>query len=147
MEVLQAGLNDLEILSQLFDQYRVFYQSPSNLEAAKAFLKDRLQKGDSTIFLASDNGQKIGFTQLYPSFSSVSMNRIWILNDLFVAPDYRNQGVGKRLLTTAKDFAKGTGALYLSLATQASNAAAQSLYRSVGYCKDEEFYHYSLSLE
>ncbi|HEY9296767.1 MAG TPA: GNAT family N-acetyltransferase [Phormidium sp.] len=146
MEVFQARLEHLEAVSQLFDQYRVFYKSSSDLEAARKFLQDRFHKGDSTIFVASNNGHTVGFTQLYPSFSSVSMKRIWILNDLFVEQAYRKQGVAKLLLSAAEDFARQTGAIRISLATQISNVAAQSLYESLGYCKDEEFHHYSLKL-
>lgn len=146
MEVFQARLEHLEAVSQLFDQYRVFYSSPSDLETARRFLQDRFHKGDSIILVASNNGHIVGFTQLYPSFSSVSMKRIWILNDLFVAQACRKQGVAKLLLSTAEDFARQTGAIRISLATQTSNVPAQSLYESLGYCKDKEFYHYSLKL-
>lgn len=146
MEVFQARLEHLEAVSQLFDQYRVFYKSSSDLETAKNFLQDRFHKGDSIIFVASNNGHIVGFTQLYPSFSSVSMKRVWILNDLFVEQACRKQGVAKLLLSTAEDFARQTGAIRISLATQASNIAAQSLYESLGYRKEEEFHYYSLKL-
>lgn len=85
MEVFLARTEHLEALSVLFDQYRVFYQQASDLDAARLFLKERLNGGDSIIFAASEHDQMAGFTQLYPSFSSVSLKRIWILNDLFVA--------------------------------------------------------------
>lgn len=146
MEVFQARLEHLEAVSQLFDQYRVFHNSPSDIETARKFLQDRFHKSDSIIFVASNNGRVVGFTQLYPSFSSVSMKRIWILNDLFVEQACRKQGVAKLLLSMVKDFARQTGAIQISLATQTSNVAAQSLYESLGYCKDEKFHHYSLNL-
>jgi GNAT superfamily N-acetyltransferase len=146
MEVFQAQSEHLEEISQLFDQYRVFYKASSDLEVARAFLQERFQKGDSVIFAASHNEHIAGFTQLYPSFSSVSMGRIWILNDLFVAPVYRKQGVAKLLLSAAADFASATGAIRMSLSTQITNTTAQSIYESLGYCKDEDFYHYSLTL-
>lgn len=108
MEVFQARLEHLEAVSQLFDQYRVFYKSPSDLKTARKFLQERFQKGDSIIFVAGNNGHIVGFTQLYPSFSSVSMKRIWILNDLFVEQTCRNQGVAKLLLSAAEEFARQT---------------------------------------
>jgi ribosomal protein S18 acetylase RimI-like enzyme len=146
MEVFQARLEHLETVSQLFDQYRVFYRSPSDLESASKFLQERLRKGDSIIFVVSNNGRMVGFAQLYPSFSSVSMKRVWILNDLFVEQTYRKQGAAKLLLSATENFARQTEAIRISLATQISNVAAQSLYESLGYCKDEEFHHYSLKL-
>jgi ribosomal protein S18 acetylase RimI-like enzyme len=146
MEVVLARLEDLEEIAQLFDQYRVFYKQSSDLEAARNFLQERFQKGDSTIFVAVDCDRRIGFTQLYPSFSSVSMKRIWILNDLFVMEQYRQQGVAKALMKAAADFARESGAVRVALSTQISNGAAQALYESLGYSKDEDFYHYALQL-
>ena len=146
MEVFQARSEHLEEVSKLFDQYRVFYNSSSDLETARKFIQERFQKGDSVIFVGSENGHIVGFTQLYPSFSSVSMKRIWILNDLFVDQACRKKGIAKLLLSAAEDFARETEAIRIILATQISNIAAQSLYKSLGYSKDEEFYHYSLQL-
>jgi ribosomal protein S18 acetylase RimI-like enzyme len=146
MEVVLARFEDLGEVVQLFDQYRVFYKQSSDLESAKNFLRERFQKGDSTIFVATDLDRKVGFTQLYPSFSSVSMKRIWILNDLFVMEQYRQQGVAKALMNAAENFARESGAVRIALSTQVSNGAAQALYKSLGYGKDENFYHYALQL-
>ena len=146
MEVFLASLKHLEEVSRLFDKYRVFYQQPSDMEAAKKFLQERLQKNDSTIFLASNRGNMLGFTQLYPSFSSVSMKRVWILNDLFVDEAYRGKGAAQLLMNAAEEFARETGAIRIVLATQISNVVARSLYVSRGYIKDEDFYHYALRL-
>lgn len=146
MDVFQAHIEQLQDVAELFDQYRVFYQSAADLDAAKRFIQERFQKGDSAIFVASDAGNLVGFTQLYPSFSSVSMKRIWILNDLFVTEAYRRKGVATLLMEKAEDFARETGAIRIALATQAANLAAQSLYESRGYTLDEWFYHYALRL-
>jgi ribosomal protein S18 acetylase RimI-like enzyme len=146
MEVFQARFEHLDEVSKLFDQYLVFYKSSSDLEAARLFLQERFQQGDSLIFVVSNDGRIVGFTQLYPSFSSVSMKRIWILNDLFVDETYRGNGVAKLLMSAAENFARETGAVRIVLATQISNVAAQALYELRGYTKDEEFYHYALRL-
>ncbi|MEE3717334.1 GNAT family N-acetyltransferase [Tumidithrix elongata RA019] len=146
MEVVLANFEHLEEISKLFDHYRMFYNQSSDLESARAFLKDRLQKMDSTVFVAYDRDRMAGFTQLYPSFSSVSMKRIWILNDLFVEEAYRKQGVAKLLMSAAENFARETGAIRIILSTQVSNLAAQSLYESLGYIQSKDFYHYAYQL-
>ncbi|MEO1144362.1 MAG: GNAT family N-acetyltransferase [Cyanobacteria bacterium J06638_22] len=146
MDICKAQLEQLDELSVLFDQYRVFYQQPSDMQAAKAFLRARLQQLDSVIFIAQDEDHAAGFTQLYPSFSSVSMKPIWILNDLFVASSYRRQGVATALMQRAIAFAKETNAIRLALATQITNTSAQPLYESLGFSKDQDFYHYGLPL-
>ena len=83
---------------------------------------------------------------LYPSFSSVAMKRIWILNDLFVLPTARRTGVGRRLLEQAADFARATSALRLVLATATDNHQAKALYEKLGWHLDQDFDHYALSL-
>ncbi len=147
MKIAQASFEDLDPVAELFDQYRVFYQQASNLSAAQQFLGERLRHQDSVIFLAWDGEITVGFTQLYPSFSSVSMGRIWILNDLFVAPSHRGQGIAKELMDAAEDYARQSGALRVGLSTQITNTSAQKLYESRGYVRDTEFYHYDLSLK
>lgn len=146
MEIVLAKFEDLEEVSRLFDQYRVFYKKSSNIEAARTFLQERFQKNESTMFVARDQELMVGFTQLYPSFSSVSLKRTWILNDLFVEEPYRKKGVAKSLIKAAERFARKTGAVRIILATQISNTAAQSLYESLGYVKDKDLYHYALQL-
>jgi GNAT superfamily N-acetyltransferase len=140
-----ADAADLEALVPLFDAYRVFYQCPSDPDSALRFLEARLAAGDSRIFLAFREGRAVGFTQLYPSFSSLSMRRLWILNDLYVAPEARRNGTGRALMDAAADFARADGAKGLALSTQIGNQVAQVLYAKLGYRRDEEFFHYFLA--
>jgi len=147
LKLIRANLTHLDQVASLFDGYRVFYGQTSDVSSAKAFIRQRIVLQDSVILLAiDDNGKGLGFTQLYPSFSSVSMRRIWILNDLFVDADARKQGVGRFLLEQAKQFGIDHGALRLQLSTEHENSSAQSLYESLGWQRDTEFYHYSLPL-
>jgi ribosomal protein S18 acetylase RimI-like enzyme len=146
MEIFRANIEHLQDVSKLFDQYRVFYKQSSDIETAKAFLRERFQKHDSIIFVARDNELIVGFTQLYPSFSSVSMKRVWILNDLFVEEVFRKKGVAKLLMSAAENFARETESVRIVLSTQISNMAAQSLYESLGYIEDKDFFHYALQL-
>jgi len=147
MLVKRAALADLDAVAPLFDAYRQFYGQRADLAAARAFLDARLRREESVIFLAVDGeggNDALGFTQLYPSFSSVSVRRLWILNDLFVRPGIRRGGVGRRLLERAKEWAIETDAKGLMLATAVSNGAAKALYESCGWRRDDEFEHYVL---
>ena len=143
---MRAELGDLDALVPLFDGYRRFYAQPSDPDGARTFLADRLKRGESVIFLAVVDGVIAGFTQLYPSFSSVSLTRSWILNDLFVAVEGRGSGAGRALVERAERWAVETGAKGLTLTTQLTNLAAQRLYETCGWTKDEEFFHYRRSL-
>ena len=139
---VRAELDDLDALVPLFDAYRRFYGQASDLTGARTFLADRFKRGESVIFLAVVDGAIVGFTQLYPSFSSVSMKRLWVLNDLFVTPDARKSGAGRALLERAERWAAETGAKGLTLSTQLTNLGAQRLYEACGWTKDDEFLHY-----
>ncbi len=139
---VRAELDDLDALVPLFDAYRRFYGQPSDLAGARAFLADRFKRGESVIFLAVVDGAIVGFAQLYPSFSSVSMKRLWVLNDLFVTADARKSGAGRALLERAERWATETGAKGLTLSTQITNLTAQRLYEACGWTKDHEFLHY-----
>jgi GNAT superfamily N-acetyltransferase len=148
IQITQASIEDLDELIPLFDGYRQFYRQASDIEGARAFLTQHFQNKSSVVFLArlqENDGSNIpvcGFTQLYPSFSSVSMKRLWILNDLFVSPEARKKGVGPALLDHARGFAAQTGARGLILTTARDNYTAQSAYEANGWQRDEEFYSY-----
>ena len=147
MTIRRATADDLDALTALFDAYRVFYKQPSDMAGARAFLAERFAREESVIFLACDEaGAAIGFTQLYPSFTSAGMQRIYILNDLFVAQGARRQGVGTALLDAATSFAREAGAARLALSTAFDNLAAQSVYEAHGWRRDEQFYSYNFRL-
>ncbi|MFF2447566.1 GNAT family N-acetyltransferase [Neobacillus sp. NPDC058068] len=146
MEICQAMIEDLEGVSNLFNLYRVFYQQTSDLEGAKAYIKERLESKDSVILVVKNNQEYLGFTQLYPTFSSISMKRAWILNDLYVDAEARKQGIGEMLLQKAKEYAIETGAKSINLSTAPDNYSAQRLYEKNGYIRDSQYYQYELSL-
>lgn len=146
MKVRRAGPGDLALLVPLYDGYRQFYRQPSDPELAEHFLRERLTRGDSVIFLAEDQSGPLGFTQLYPIFSSISAAPAWVLNDLFVAPGARRSGAGRALLERARQHGLETGARWLSLSTGRDNLEAQALYEKLGWVRDTEYYHYELPL-
>lgn len=146
MEIFQARIDDLDGVAKLFDLYRVFYHQDSDLDGAKSYIKERIERKESVIIVVKDNQNYVGFTQLYPTFSSISMKRAWILNDLYVDKKARKQGIGEMLLTKAKEYAIATGAKSLSISTASDNDSAQRLYEKNGYKKDSQFYHYELDL-
>ncbi|MEW9623638.1 GNAT family N-acetyltransferase [Rhodanobacter geophilus] len=146
-EIRRATFHDIDALVPLFDGYRRFYGKPSDEAGAREFLTARLRLNESMILLAHDaHRAALGFTQLYPLFSSVRMVRTWLLNDLFVAAAARRQGVAKALLEAAATQARNQGAASLSLSTAHDNLAAQALYESLGWQRDTQFREYSLTL-
>ncbi|MHA6531089.1 GNAT family N-acetyltransferase [Paenibacillus sp. BAC0078] len=144
----QAGCGDVELVAPLFDEYRVYYGQVSDLETARRFLKERLENKESVLFMTvtgeGSSRRAEGFAQLYPSFSSVTAERLWILNDLFVAAEQRGHGLGSLLLEGVRNFALSTGSKGVTLTTMTHNTEAQRLYEANGYIRDDEFYTYDL---
>lgn len=139
--IKQATLNELADVVPLFDKYRVFYKQTANKKAASEFLEDRINKKESVIFVAYDDGTPVGFTQLYQTFSSVSLKPYLILNDLFVLKSHRKKNIGSQLLNKAKQYCLQMNQKGLALETAIDNPA-QKLYEKLEWEKDSHCFHY-----
>lgn len=148
MRIIRAKEEDLSIAAELFDLYRQFYEQESDPIGAENFLLDRIRNNESVIFLAMDEKKNagMGFVQLYPSFSSVSMKRIWILNDLYIHPDYRRKGVAEELINKTKSFAAETNAKGIILETHSENIEAQGLYDKTDFKRSDDVYYYNFQI-
>ena len=146
IHINQAGTEDIETIIPLFAAYRRFYNLETDPIALRNYLNERLTNHQCVIFLAFFDNIAIGFTQLYPGFSSLSLSNSWALNDLFVAPEARGLSVGLKLMDRAKQLAEETGACEIMLQTAADNITAQGLYEKLGYQRDNDFYVYTLAL-
>ena len=139
MTIHQAQLKDLNVLAPLFDAYRIFYKQESNLEASTVFLKNLLVQKKSIIFIAYINNKTVGFTQLFPIFSSVTMEPMYLLNDLYVDSNYRNKGIGEALINSAKQLCIDANQKGLAIQTAYDNPA-QHLYERLGFVKDTDLH-------
>lgn len=142
----RASAADIDKLAPLFVSYRRFYGKRPARVSARRFLAQRLRRGESVIFLAELAGEGVGFVQLYPGFSSLSLGPAWVLNDLYVAPVARRRGVARMLMEAARRHAVKSRAVRIELATAKTNRAARALYDALGYQCDDEFDYLSLRL-
>ncbi|MGJ7606506.1 GNAT family N-acetyltransferase [Variovorax sp. LT1R20] len=140
--IRQAVLADLEELATLFDQYRQFQGKTSDVPAARSFLRERFDHGESVIFICHENEVPLGFAQLYPSFSSVSLSRVFIVNDLFVHEAGRRKGVASRLLSVIESYAWSLGSARVTLNVARDNPSAQRLYEERGWKQDDQYFMY-----
>ncbi|MFU8927729.1 GNAT family N-acetyltransferase [Acinetobacter puyangensis] len=143
MIVRQATETDIPLLTVLFDEYRQFYGSSSNLEQTQQFLYKRFKNKQSVIFISLKDDIITGFIVLYLSFSTAECAEYYILDDTYVTPSYRRQGSAHQLIDTAILYARQQKALRISLQTSGDNLAAKILYEKLGFVLDEEFdtYH------
>jgi GNAT superfamily N-acetyltransferase len=142
-EIRKASTEHLKALAHLFDEYRIFYKKPSNLESAINFLSSRIANNDSEIFICfNDDNVAVGFVQLYPLFSSSRMKKLWLLNDLFVHEHHRGMGYSIKLIDKAKELCKLTKACGLILETSKENTIGNRLYPRTGFTLDDKHNYY-----
>ena len=141
MKIIRATREHISLIAPLFDAYRIFYKQSSDIDGAISFLRKRIEAEESILFLAMNKNSPVGFTQLYTTFSSVSMESFYILNDLYVIPSYRGKGAGEALLNKAKEQCILMNYKGIGLETSSENPA-QHLYERLGWKKDIEHYQY-----
>ncbi len=146
MTIIKAHIEHLDLIVPLFDSYRVFYKQESNLIASKEYLHERFKNNESIIYLAFKEDKAVGFTQLYPFFSSVTMQRMFILNDLYVDDSCRNEGVGEALINKVKEMCIGLNYKGLGLQTGNDNPA-QKLYERLGFKIDSDLQYFWINPE
>jgi ribosomal protein S18 acetylase RimI-like enzyme len=149
MRIIKATLEHLDLLAPLFVKYREFYGELPFPDSSREFLEKRLSRDESVIYLAlpvDDDSRLLGFCQLYPSYSSLSLKRVWILNDIYVAEDARRQLVADHQMRTAKKMAKDTQAVRMRVSTSSNNEVAHKVYESIGFREDTQFKNYVLPI-
>jgi ribosomal protein S18 acetylase RimI-like enzyme len=152
IRIVTATSEDAGRIAPLLDAYRQFYKKASDVRAAETFLRERLERKESTVLLAlahepmTRTDAAAGFTQLYPSFTSVGLGTILTLNDLFVALEFRRFGVARMLIEGAAKIGRDRGCQRLVLLTEHTNTPAKTLYESMGWKRDELYARYTLTL-
>ena len=146
IRIIKAKKENYKEVGFLFNLYRQFYKYKSEIKKSNKYIKERISKKESTIFLCYFDKEPAGFVQLYETFGSLHLGKIIILYDLYVTKEYRKQGIGESLMKKSREFAKTVGAKSIELSTAKNNFTAQSLYEKIGYVKDNEFYFYSYNL-
>ncbi len=141
MKVERATIKHLKDVVPLFDGYRQFYKQTSDVKGAKAFLKQRFEQNDSIIFIAYIDRHPVGFAQLFHLFSSVSMQPMYVLNDLYVHANYRGKGIGEALIQATKTLAKETNQKGIAIQTAFDNPA-QHLYQRLGFKPDSDLHFF-----
>lgn len=147
MEIREFKIEDLESVSDLLNKYRIFYSKESDIESCKKFIKDRYDNNESKIFVADNGEELVGFVQIYPSFSTVSLQRAYILNDLYVSSNNRTGGVGRQLIEKTFEYARQNNARYVTLETGIDNTKAQSLYKMMNMRVDDSVLHFSRTFD
>jgi ribosomal protein S18 acetylase RimI-like enzyme len=142
-DISRITISEIAELHPLVEQYRAFYKQPKN-DKTLSYLEERIKNEEAIAFIARVGGEAVGFTLLYPTFSTVSLSNIWLLNDLYVEESARGNGIASELMDVAESAAKQAGATRVFLRTANDNLPAQGLYEGRNWVKDEVFRRYDL---
>ena len=140
----KAISEDANKIGEVFNLYRQFYKKKSDVEISKKYIQERLDNNEADIFFFESDSHCVGFVQLYTTFDSLELSKKIVLYDLYVKSEFRNKGLGKKLMFAALEFAKENNVSGIELSTSKNNTTAQGLYEKLGYEQDEDFYNYYL---
>ena len=147
-EIIKANVNHIKQVGELFDLYRQFYKYVSNINESTDYISERMKNNESIIFIATNKQKEVmGFVQLYETFGSLDLGKIIILYDLYVKKDHRKNKIGRQLMLKSHEYAKKINAKRIQLSTATDNFIGQSLYESLGYVKDADFYTYDFEIK
>ena len=134
MIIRTAGIEDIDQLEFLFEEYRSFYGKKPDRNEVRRFLTGRIENNDSEIYTCELKDKTLaGFVQLYPYYSSTNLKRLWMLNDLFVKPSHRGKGISVQLIERAQKLVKETNAHALMLETGNDSNIGNKLYPKTGF--------------
>jgi GNAT superfamily N-acetyltransferase len=138
---------EFERLLPLIGSYQRFYEVEDvDEERNRAFFRRFLAPSEDGLLIgARAEGRLLGFACLYWHFSSTLAAETVLMNDLYVEPEARGKGVGRKLIEASREVARERGAAHLEWATAPDNHTAQRLYDSTG-AKRSEWVEYELEL-
>jgi GNAT superfamily N-acetyltransferase len=143
--IRQAIESDVDAVAEIVKRYRDFQGVTSqDMAHIQAFIRERIVSSESVILIAIHEKSNVivGFAQLYPTFSTVSLRRQWLLNDLYVDKEERNSGVGSALMEAIKERFRGKAKGFI-LVTEKTNIEAKRFYNKHGWKTDHfDFYCY-----
>lgn len=135
---------EIDQLTEIFDQYRLHYGEAADASRSASWLKMNIGTGHLEAFVAEDERAFVGFAITMSVPASLRLGHFWQIRDLFVLPSHRRLGVGRSLLRFIRAAAISSGALRLTVTTEADNAPALRLYADSSYTAVEG--HCSLTL-
>lgn len=147
--------NDLIDLLSLLQAYCEFYYQTEEiprtsdellLSGSRALIANPKHEGIQLLVRHVENGRAVGFATLFWSRSTLKGGRQAIMEDLYVDPSYRGQGIADLLIGECARYAREHGALCLIWQTSVKNHRAQAVYDRCGGMKSDRWLNYTLPL-
>jgi len=139
IHIIRANLENPDHAQALVDLMRIYALDPMGggkdlSDYAKANLASALSKRDDTcVVLAFFNGEAVGLLTCMEGFSSFNCKPLINIHDVIVKPEFREQGILKRLLKEAEKIAVEKGCCKLTLEVLEGNGPARTAYGKFGF--------------
>ncbi len=142
-QIEAVNADNLADVLPLIGEYQAFYQVALIDDARNHAFFGQFGRDHphGCLFLYREDGQAIGFATVYFCYSSTLVGKVGVMNDLYVRPQQRGQGIGKALIQYAWQYAQTQGAQRLQWVTAQSNQTAQRLYDGLPTKKSEWFFY------
>ena len=136
IQVRQAKAEDALAIARLLHAFNLEFLEPTpGVEALTEYSRRLLEEGEMAVLLAGDGPDGISLLRFRPS--------VWTgepeahLQELYVVPALRGNGIGRELLSRTIEFARAAGATGIDLNTGETDTAARALYESMGFTNAE----------
>ncbi len=134
--IRRAELVDAEDVGRLLHDFNTEYDEYTpGPDAMGKRISQLLESGDVTVLLGGSGPDGLALLRFRPSLWSESLD--CYLEELYVVPDRRGEGLGQALMEAAMDTARAEGAGYMDLGTAETDTAARALYEKLGFSRTE----------
>jgi GNAT superfamily N-acetyltransferase len=132
---------DMAELMRLINELAAYERAPEEVENTAAGLLDDWQQHKSFDFLVAEaEGRVVGMSLFYPRYSTWK-GRCYYLEDLYVEPAFRGQGIGLALIQATTQEARNAGAARLDWQVLDWNHSAVRLYEQLGAVIEKEWWN------
>jgi ribosomal protein S18 acetylase RimI-like enzyme len=132
----RASADDASEVARLLHDFQTEFSEPAPpLEVLTERIAAFIERGDAIFLLAGAGPDGMAEIRLRPSLMTGELDAY--LEELYVAPARRGEGLGRALLEAAMEVARGEGAVHMDLGTSEDDTAARALYESAGFTNRE----------
>jgi ribosomal protein S18 acetylase RimI-like enzyme len=131
-----ADQTDADDVGRLLHAFNLEYGDPTpGPERMAARVRELIGRGEVKVLLAGDGPAGVALMRFRSALWTDGLE--CYLEELYVAPDRRGQGLGRALMEAAIELARGEGADRMDLCTSDDDVTARALYESLGFVNRE----------
>lgn len=136
IQVREAKVDEATAIARLLRDFNLEFEEPTpTAEELTESVHRLMEAGEITVLLAGDRPDGLSLFRLRPALWSKGLEAY--LQELYVVPERRGQGIGRALLEHTIELVRERGADGIDLNTGETDTAARGLYESMGFSNRE----------